>query len=424
MRLPGRRRLPVPVPVAWDLGLGREIGYVFWAMIGLEAAFGAYVGIWPLWIEALGAPITVVGLVLGASGLLRLLILAPSAALADRIDPRTLILAGRSLTCIGMITAALATHWTMLAPMVIGSAIGEIAFPLTQAHLAAHAGEQRVRAFTLVFNVGPAIAFGIAPLISGVLIARFDMRAAFIFAALCTAFSLVFFSRFAPRSRREKQEGPARSSYPEVLAEPSVKPLLGMQFATIFSLALGISLLPTFLADERGIPPAMVAILGGIGSLGAVVFGLAVARSQWLQRRPLIGIVIAIGMVMTALAVVLSTNLVWLIALAFIGRGGLWSAWGLYVAALSEIVRSDRIRPRVFTLSEMMGGSAFSSAPIVSGQLYAIRAEGPLLASLAASAVLIPVLLIAQLRMRPNRALTDEEEALASAAPLVDPEAA
>ncbi len=426
MRLPGGRRLhvPVPMPVSWDLGLGRELGYVFWAMIGLEAAFGAYVGIWPLWIEALGAPVTVVGLVLGASGLLRLVILAPSAALADRIDPRTLILAGRSLTGIGLITAALATHWTMLAPMVIGSAIGEIAFPLTQSHLAAHAGEQRVRAFTLVFNVGPAIAFGIAPLISGALIARFDMRAAFLFAAVCTAFSLVFFSRFAPRPKRQKEDEPVRSSYREALAEPSVKPLLAMQFATIFSLALGVSLLPTFLADQRGIPPAIVAILGGVGSLGAVVFGLAVARSQWMQRRPLIGIGIAIGMVMGSLAVVISTHLVWLIALAFIGRGGLWSAWGLYVAALSEIVRSDRVRPRVFTLSEMMGGSAFSSAPAVSGQLYAIRAEGPLLASLAASAVLIPVLLIAQMRMGRGRPLTQEEEAVANAAPLVDPEAA
>jgi MFS family permease len=424
MRLPGGQRLHVPVPVSWDLGMGRELGYVFWAMIGLEAAFGAYVGIWPLWIEALGAPVTVVGLVLGASGLLRLMILAPSAALADRIDPRTLILAGRSLTGIGLITAALATHWTMLAPMVIGSAIGEIAFPLTQSHLAAHAGEQRVRAFTLVFNVGPAIAFGIAPLISGALIARFDMRAAFLFAAVCTAFSLVFFSRFAPRPKRQKEDEPVRSSYREALAEPSVKPLLAMQFATIFSLALGVSLLPTFLADQRGIPPAIVAILGGVGSLGAVVFGLAVARSQWMQRRPLIGIGIAIGMVMGSLAVVISTHLVWLIALAFIGRGGLWSAWGLYVAALSEIVRSDRVRPRVFTLSEMMGGSAFSSAPAVSGQLYAIRAEGPLLASLAASAVLIPVLLIAQMRMGRGRPLTQEEEAVANAAPLVDPEAA
>jgi MFS family permease len=424
MRLPGRRRLQMRVPVAWDLGLGRELGNVFWAMIGVEAAFGAYVGIWPLWIEALGAPITVVGLLLGFAGLLRLLTLAPSAALADRIDPRTLIVAARSLTAIGMISAAFATHWTMLAPMVIGSAIGEIAFPLTQAHLAAHAGEQRVRAFTLVFNVGPAVAFGIAPLISGVLIARFDMRAAFIFAAVCTAFSLFFFSRFTPRPKVAKEDEPTRSSYREALAEPGVKPLLGMQFATIFSLALGISLLAPFLADQRRISPAAVAMLGGVGSLGAVIFGLAVARSQWLQRHPLTGIAIAIGMVMVALAIILSTHLVWLIALAFIGRGGLWSAWGLFVAALSEIVRSDRVRPRVFTLSEMTGGSAFSSAPIISGQLYAIRAEGPLLASLVASAVLIPVLLLAQSRMRPGRTLTNEEESVAAAAPLADPEAA
>jgi ENTS family enterobactin (siderophore) exporter len=417
-------RLPGGLPVRWDLGLGREPGYVFWAMIGVEAAFGAYVGIWPLWIEALGAPVTIVGLVLGTSGLLRLLVLAPSAALADRIDPRRLIIAARAITGVGLVSAALATHWTQLAPMVIGTAIGEIAFPLTQAHLAAHAGEQRVKAFTLVFNVGPAVSFGVAPLISGALIAQFDMRAAFLFAAACTVFSLLFFSRFTPRPRVDGAEQRPRSSYREALSEPVVKPLLLMQFATIFSLALGISLLPTFLADQRGISPAVVAILGGIGSTGAVLFGLGVARSQWLQRHPLAGVVVAVGMVMTALAVVLITPLVWLIALAFIGRGGLWSAWGLFIATLSEVVRSDRIRPRAFTLSEMTGGSAFSSAPIVSGQLYALRPEAPLLASLAASAVLIPVLLIAQWRMRPGRTLTPEEEAIAAAAPLIDPEAA
>jgi MFS family permease len=430
MRWPGGRRL------TWDLGLGREIGYVFWAMIGVEAAFGSYVGIWPLWIEALGAPVTVVGLVLGLSGLLRVLILAPSASLADRIEPRTMIVVARAITGLGLIGAALATHWTQLAPMVLGSAIGEIAFPLTQSHLAMHAGARRVRAFTLVFNVGPAVAFGLAPLISGALIARFDMRAAFLFAAGCTFFSLIFFSRFASTTRQadgpehEQEQPPVqqserpRASYRQALAEPTVKPLLLMQFATIFALALGISLLPTFLADERGLSPAVVAILGGIGSTGAVLFGLAVARSGWLQRHPLAGVTIAIGMVMAALAIIVSTHAVWLIALAFIGRGGQWSAWGLFVAALSETVRNDRIRPRVFTLSEMTGGSAFSLAPIVSGQLYALRAQGPLLVSLAVSALLIPVLLLAQRRMGAGRLLTDEEEAIVAAAPLVDPEAA
>jgi predicted MFS family arabinose efflux permease len=281
-----------------------------------------------------------------------------------------------------------------------------------------------VRAFTLVFNVGPAVAFGFAPLISGALIARFDMRAAFFFAAVCTAFSLYFFGRFSPRQKAEDTRERPRSSYPEALAEARVKPLLSLQFATIFSLALGMSLLPTFLADQRGIPPAVVAMLGGIGSTGAVLFGLTVARSQWLQKRPLIGIAAAIGMVMTALTIVLATPLVWLIAVAFIGRGGLWSAWGLYAATMSDVVRSDRIRPRVFALSEMIGGSAFSSAPIISGQLYAVRPEAPLVASLAASATLLPVLLFAQRRIRPGRALTAEEEAIAAAAPLVDPEAA
>src|SRR4051794_22708634 len=180
MRLPGG----FGRSLSWHMGLGPELGNVFWAMTGIEATYGAYGGIWPLWIEALGAPVTIVGLILGSSGLFRLMVLLPSAALADRFEPRTIILVARSFTVIGLISAGLATHWTQLLPMVIGGALGEIVFPLTQAHLARHAGEHRVRAFTLVFNVGPAVAFGLAPLVAGALIAAFSMREAFFFAAI------------------------------------------------------------------------------------------------------------------------------------------------------------------------------------------------------------------------------------------------
>jgi MFS family permease len=193
-----------------------------------------------------------------------------------------------------------------------------------------------------------------------------------------------------------------------------------MQFAVIFALGLGISLLATFLADQRGISPAIVAMLGGVGSAGAVVFGLVIARSTFLQRNPMTGVIIGMVMVMAALAVILSTHVVWLIALAFIGRGGLWSAWGLFGAALSEIVEDDRVRPRVFTLSEMLAGSGFSTSPIVSGQLYAIRPELPLLASMGLSAVLIPIILMAQRRIRPR---TTPQDIVVGEA-LVEPEAA
>src|SRR3712207_9528522 len=102
----------------WHLGLGPELGHVFWAMIFVEAAFGAYMSVWPLWIEALGAPVTVVGLVLGSSGLLRLLTLGPSANLAERFDARRLIVVARCCAGLGMIAAALANHWPQLFLMV------------------------------------------------------------------------------------------------------------------------------------------------------------------------------------------------------------------------------------------------------------------------------------------------------------------
>lgn len=418
MRLPGGRQL------TWHLGLGREVGFIFWGMIGIEASFGAFSGIWPLWVEALGAPITIVGFVLGSTGILRLLFMMPSATLADRFDPRNLIVLVRILAAVGLIAAGLANHWTQLLPMVVGTALGDVAFPLIQAHLARVTGEQRVRAFTLVFNVGPAVAFGISPLITGGLIALYGMRAAFFFAALCTIVSAVLLSRLSSRPVAAPDAPPERSSYREALAQPAVKPLIGLQFATIFVLGLGISLLATFLADQRGISPAIVAMLGGVGSLGAVLYGLLIARNKWLQKHPLIGVAFAMSMVIGSLVIVVLTHQVWLIALAFIGRGGLWSAWGLYGAVLGEMIESDRVRPRVFTLSEMFAGTAFSSSPIISGQLYAVRPELPLLSSIVLSTLMIPVLLIMQRRMQPARTPQPAPDSRTPISPLVESEAA
>ena len=119
--------------LTWHLGLGRELGFVFWAMVCVEAAFGSYMAIWPLWIQALGAPIAIVGLVLGSQGLLRPLTLGPSAALAERFEARTLISVARVITGLGMVTAALATHWTQLFIFVIALVVETPGSPVTPA---------------------------------------------------------------------------------------------------------------------------------------------------------------------------------------------------------------------------------------------------------------------------------------------------
>lgn len=380
----------------WDLGLGRELGYVFWGMIFVEAAFGAYVGVWPLWIEELGAPVTIVGLVLGSAGLLRLLAIAPAAGLAERFGARRLIVAARVAAGIGMVGAAIATHWTQLFVMVLGSAIGEMAFPLAQSHVVAHAGERRVRAFTLVFTVGPAVAFGLGPLIAGGLVAVWGIRAAFLFAALCTAVSIVFFAGIERGTGAAGRARPAASSYKEALADAGVRRVLVLQGMTIFALALGTSLVPNFLNDERGMAPSRVSILYSVSAIGTIAFGLGVSRSLRLQRAPFLAVAFAVGAVGTALVTIFATNVLWLILVAFVLRGGFFSAWGLFAAAMG-VLAPERHRARAFATAEMLAGAAFSSAPIVAGLLYDREPSLPLITAATVAFALIPLLLRAQL---------------------------
>src|SRR5215213_2679320 len=239
----------------WHIGLGRELGLAFWATVFLEATFGAYLSVWPLWIEHLGAPITVVGLVLGASGFIRILVLAPSAAIADRLGYRRAIVACRLATAIGLISAALATHWLQLIPMLIGAAIGELVFPLLQVLVAAQSGEQRMRSFALVFTVGPATALIAAPLISGGLVALFGMRAAFLFAAACTLASVYFLAQIRDPERSVLHGHTTGSSYRDAVGDPGVRLIAALLFASIFTLALGVSFIPVFLKDVRGLEP-------------------------------------------------------------------------------------------------------------------------------------------------------------------------
>ena len=379
------------------LGLPAEMVPIFWGMFFLEATFGAYLGVWPLWIERLGAPVAVVGLVLGASGFLRLAVLAPSAAIADRLGYRRALLLSRSAAGIGLLSAAVATHWTQLAVMLVGAAIGELAFPLVQSLLAAQAGEERLRAFALVFTVGPSIALIVSPLIAGGLVAIFGIRAAFLFGALCTAISLWFLARVheSPELRTHHDRPP--SSYRAALGNPAVRlvaPLLG---ATVFALSLGTALVPTFLEDVRGMDAATIATLGAASAVGSASFGLALARVRRFQRVPFVAVAGAVAVTAIGFLLFRSTAALLLIVVAFYCRGGLFSSWATLTAALGELAPAAH-RARAFALCEMIGGLGYALGPIAAAQLYGVRASLPFDVAIALAVLLVPILILAQRR--------------------------
>ncbi|MFM9107933.1 MAG: MFS transporter [Chloroflexota bacterium] len=381
----------------WDFGLGREVGLVLWAMVCDEATMSAFKGVWALWMARLGAPVTVVGLLLGATGILRLLVLTRAASLAERFAPRTLAVISRALLGLGLVTAGLAQHWTQLAPMLLLSAFSVLASPVAKSHVSDHAGAQRVRAYTLVFSVAPAVSVGLSPLLAGLIIAKLGMEAVFYYsAAWCVASALVYW-RLNATTPKAAATAESRSTFREAFADPGVRLVLGLQAASVFAMSVGTSLLPPFLEEVQGLHPATISALGSTPAIGSIVFGLFVARSRRFQGAPLAAAAMCAVFVSASLAVCLSTNLVWLLAVAFLGRGGLFSAWGMFGAALAEVA-PDRHRMRVFSLGDMGGNLAFWSAPILSGQLYAVSPQTPLLVSIAVSLALAPLLVAGQRR--------------------------
>lgn len=382
--------------VDWQFGLGRDVALAFWGMVFLEAAFGSYMGVWPLWIERLGAPITVVGLVLGSSGVIRLLFLVPSAALADRFNVRNLIVIARCGALIGLIGAAVSQHWTHLAVMVVGSAIGELAFPLIQTQVAANAIGNRIRAFSLVFTVGPSIALALSPLLSGALIAQWGLRSAFLLAAGFTACSILCFVRLKPAVvARAADETPQGSSYAAAIGDAAVRRLLLLQGATVFALALGTSLIPTFLEDVRGMSASRIATLGALAAVGSTLFGIIVARASRLQAAPFHGVAIAVSASAVGFVLFLSTDLLPFVGLAFLLRGGLFSAWAMFSAAIG-VTATEQHRARSFALGEIVAGTSFALAPMAAGWLFSIEERIPLLVATLTGISLLPVLLLAQ----------------------------
>jgi MFS family permease len=379
------------------LGLPKPLVPIFWGLLFLEATYGAYLGVWPLWIERLGAPITVVGLVLGLTGVIRLIVLAPSAAIGERLGPRRAILIGRAATAVGLLTAAAATHWTYLAPMLIGAAMGEIAFPLLQSLVAAQAGDQRMRSFAVVFSVGPSIALIGAPLLSGAVVALWGMRAAFVLAAAFTVISMLFLARIQDPPAAPHGEHKVTSSYREAFADPSTRMIAILLFVTIFSLSLGTSLVPTFLEDVRGMDPAEITTIGAAAAVGSAAFGLAVARLHRLQRAPFVAVAAAIAMTAVGLVLFRFASAVPLIVLAFFCRGGLFASWAMLSAALGELAPA-RHRTRAFALCEMVGGFAISLGPVVAAPLYSVRASLPFEVAIVLALMLVPALLLAQRR--------------------------
>jgi MFS family permease len=371
----------------WQFGLGRENGLTFWGMTFLEASFGSFFALWPLWIEELGASIGTVGLLLGLGGVLRLFALAPSAWLSRRFGLTRVLVVARTVATIGIFSASLAPSWPWLLPALAGMAVGDMAFPLVSTSVALNAGAQRVRAFAIILTMGPSVSLMITPVLSGGLVSLWGLRSPFVASACFSAVSVVFLSRLRPVVPPDLDEHSAHDSYLGVLRYGRVRQLLGLQLATFFALGMGTSLLSNYLHDRAGYAESTVATLTAATAVGSIVFSMLITRSARLSHQPLRAVALTAASAACGYLLFLRADLLPLVLLGLTLRGGFFAAWPLYAAVLGEAT-PERQRPHVFALGEILAGSGFVAAPVFAGQLYAIRPELPFYVAVA---MLVPL---------------------------------
>ncbi len=374
----------------WQFGLGRENGLIFWALIFLEAAFGSYWALWPIWIEELDAPVTLVGALLGLGGILRLFALLPSAWLSRRFGLKRVMITARAIATIGIFSAALAPSWPWLLPALLGMAVGDLAFPLASTFVARNSGERRVRAFAIIFTIGPSVSLLVTPLLSGVLVAAFGLRAPFVTAAAFSLISIVLMARLRTIPSPDDDGDGHVGGYRGLLQVPGLPLLLALQFLTFFAIGMGTSLLSIFLHEAKGYSEAAIPPMTALTAVGSIVFSTAVARSSRLSGAPLRAVAITIGITACSFLLFLRADLLLFVLIAMTLRGGFFAAWPLYSAALGEAT-PDRLRPHVFAMGEILAGTGFVVAPVIAGPLYEIQPELPLM---LAAAMIMPLAVV------------------------------
>ncbi len=374
----GRRMVKATWVKKPSLGLSRDNTRIFVAMSFNEGAFGVYQTLWPLYIAALGANPAQIGVVMGLMGVLRLFALMPSGIASDRIPPRRLIVGARTMTALSMFLYGVAQSWWQLIPMGMIMAVGNIAFPSISSTIAeaAGSGRQRTRAFTLIYTVGPAIALLATPAIGGIVADFFGLRAILFVAAGFTAVAVGVFSTITPRAIQQHSGPPL--TYRSTISQRPILLLCLLEMATIFTLTLGVTLVPNFLQDVRGIDTGTIGILGSASAVGSIGIWLMISRVRPFDQ-PLLAIGLAIVSVGVMLGLLIVGNSIFLLAIAYVLRGGYPVAWSLFSAAFGEIV-DERYRQRAFALAEIMGGTGFALAPFAAGWLYEIKPVTPLIA--------------------------------------------
>lgn len=311
----------------------------------------------------------------------------PAGALADRHDPRKLLLGFQALNLLVAATLAVMyatdtlTVWWMALLALVGGSLGALSFPATQAILASTVPKQDLESAVAVNSLLLQVARFIGPAIAGVLLATTGPTEVFVvdalsFLGVIVAVAMLPGGGKAATGAAAGIGGALREGLAYVFGQRSIAALMGLTFcAGMFGTPPVAFMLPAIATEVLdGGPGTLGALTAAIG-FGSLAGSLLLLR---LARRPNKGEPAIAGFLVTAVAVGavgLSSSVPVSIVLAVIGGFS-----GVLFVGLSTVVvqsaSSDEMRARAMAIWAAMFVGVLPFGALLTGALTALAGSG------------------------------------------------
>jgi MFS family permease len=371
-----------------------------------DFGIGVYNNLWAIYVDSLGASPKLIGLLVGGQSIVRVALTLPSGVVADHFSRRK-VLAFSTLAGIpGALIYGLATTWWHLIPGLLLMALTNFSLPALSSYISdAVPAADRARSFNLIYTIGPAIAFIIAPTFGGWLVEAINFRAVYLVSAAAMAVSAVVFWQLSDVPTHA-HDG-ARATYREAISVPAIRMVTLLQLIIIGFLLGVATFIPVFLRDEYRISIAEIGWLGSIAAVGSILLTVLISRVKRLSASK--GIALGSVLFGGVCAVVLSSGNMSVLAPAFLMRGSFMVTWSLFYALLGDVTPA-RLRVRAFGLAEFMTGIGVGVFPFLAGWIYGLDHNALLVLAVAFTPFLaIAALFVERRYVRPaTRALAQE----------------
>lgn len=352
------------------LGLSRDNQLVTLSLFIWGLGEGLFFFVQPWYIGKLGANPTQIGGALALASLITAVVYLPGGVISDRLDRKTTMVGGYVIGTIAVVIMAAAQHWQTLIPGLLLYAVSSYCIPAIYSYVT-HAAEGQDLASTLT-TVFAAYSLGLtpSPALGGWLIELIGMRMTYVvsagfFVAASLTVSLV--------ARQAKPDSTELSTGRGVVRNPTFMALSAIFLIVFFVMYLGQPFAPNYLEEVTGLRLGWIGFLGSAHSLGAFVLGLTLGR--W-RAGPRWGLIAAQGLVGLSFVLLLRTDALLVLTLAFFTRGAYHTSRSLASAWMGDVLGRHSLGLAFGTLSTVYG-IANVLAPYVAGWLYAARPSLP-----------------------------------------------